>query len=407
MLWCALRLPWLEAAAGTEACAVALWALRFTPRVTLCDEAVLLEVAASVRLFGGAAALRARIAREAAEQGLAAPGWGRSALAALGRARGGAHALDALPLHALSAARAHLDTLEQLGCRSWGDLRRLPRDGLARRFGQALLDALDAAYGARAEAHAWYGAGEAFDAALELPARSDDAALLQRGAAQLLQQLGAWLRVRAGGVDGCTLHCGDDVLPVRCARPTRDIAQLQRLLDEQLARLRLRAPVEQLRLQAQPVPDWRPPSSTLWRDAAQQGAELERALERVVARLGVPSVQRAQLRADHRPEAVQRWLPALQPLAAAAPLPRLPQPTFLLDAPLRLAQRGEVPLYDGELRLLLGPQRIEAGWWDRDGEATRHVARDYWIAHSARAGVLWVFQSRGADAAWYLHGVFA
>ena len=38
--------------------ALAVWALQFTPRVAIAEEAVLLEVAASLRLFGGRAALR-------------------------------------------------------------------------------------------------------------------------------------------------------------------------------------------------------------------------------------------------------------------------------------------------------------------------------------------------------------
>ena len=77
---------------------------------------------------------------------------------------------------------------------------------------------------------------------------------------------------------------------------------------------------------------------------------------------------------------------------------------------VRLLVREHRPLYQGELQLLLGPQRVEGGWWDRD-EAnghTRHAVRDYWVARSPLAGVLWVFQTRLADEpAWYLHGVFA
>ena len=35
--------------------------------------------------------------------------------------------------------------------------------------------------------------------------------------------------------------------------------------------------------------------------------------------------------------------------------------------------------------------------------------RDYWVALSEHAGVLWVFQTRLAndEAAWFLHGTFA
>jgi protein ImuB len=55
---------------------------------------------------------------------------------------------------------------------------------------------------------------------------------------------------------------------------------------------------------------------------------------------------------------------------------------------------------------------VECGWWDRvntpAGEQTRQVARDYWVALSETAGVLWVFQERQAQSSdWYLHGVFA
>lgn len=47
---------------------------------------------------------------------------------------------------------------------------------------------------------------------------------------------------------------------------------------------------------------------------------------------------------------------------------------------------------------------------EEDGRAAaRHVQRDYWVALSAHAGVLWVFQTRLAadDTAWFLHGIFA
>ena len=93
--------------------------------------------------------------------------------------------------------------------------------------------------------------------------------------------------------------------------------------------------------------------------------------------------------------------------------PDMPQPTFILPEPLRLAMRIHRPLYQGVLQLLAGPHRVEGGWWDRttkDGEAvTRHIARDYWVALSEHAGVLWVFQTRLAEdeTAWFLHGMFA
>jgi protein ImuB len=140
-------------------------------------------------------------------------------------------------------------------------------------------------------------------------------------------------------------------------------------------------------------------------------------IERIAARLGAARVLRPLLVADHRPEAMCRWRAADRwadaPLPHhSAPISDTPQPGFLLPEPLKLVVRGHRPLYLGELRLLLGPQRIEGGWWDRDEthQRTQLVVRDYWIAFSGRAGLLWVFQTRatdGTEPAWYLHGFFA
>jgi protein ImuB len=37
------------------------------------------------------------------------------------------------------------------------------------------------------------------------------------------------------------------------------------------------------------------------------------------------------------------------------------------------------------------------------------VMRDYFIARSAQAGLLWIYRERRADAtlSWFLHGIFA
>ena len=128
---------------------------------------------------------------------------------------------------------------------------------------------------------------------------------------------------------------------------------------------------------------------------------------------GSERVLRPVVMEDHRIEWMSHWQPAPEPRPRK--LNRsvdIPQPTFVLPEPLKLATRGERPLYQGLLQLLAGPHRIEGGWWDRttvDGEErTRKFVRDYWVALSEHAGVLWVFQTRLANdpTAWFLHGIF-
>ena len=438
MRWSALCLPVTDdASPPTESArqALAIWALQFTPRVSVLDEAVLMEVEASLRLFGGWPALRARVAAEAPTLGVAQLAWAPNGLAALALARAGIEdglsgplpaRLDPLPLEVLGALRPHRLTLAHIGCRCLGDVRALPRGGLVRRFDRALLHALDQLYGQAPEVHTWVDLPERFEQRLELMARVEQAPALMVGAQRLLLALGGWLAARQAGVSAFALRWVHDALRaraadeggelvVRTATPTRDTTHLARLLAEHLARVTLQAPVGELCLRAlevQPLvtasASLLPPDGTA--DAAGEEG-LTQVLERLSVRLGAARVMRPVLLDDHRPEAQCRWQPATEALPRQGlPVASGPQPGFLLPQPLRLAMRGERPLFQGELQLLLGPQRIEGGWWDRDEAAGLHrnVVRDYWVAQSAQAGVLWVFQTRLEQApAWFLHGYFA
>jgi protein ImuB len=437
MLWAALRLP-----PGPDATppsdealrGVATWGLQFSPRVAIAEEAVLVELEASVRLFGGKRRLRDRLLAESRELGVAQLAWAPTSLAALACARAGfengvrpplAPLLDGLPLDTLSAARPHLVTLAQLGCQTLGDLRRLPRGGIGRRFDQALLTALDRAYGLKPEAHDWVSLPDTFHGRLELLSRVEDAPALLFGARRLLLQLCGWLAARHAGTTAFTLRWAHDAmrprevgeggaLTIRTARPMRDLEHLCRLLAEHLAKTRLEAAVGDLALQADEVQPLDEKSASLLPDVVNQAESLHLVLERLAARLGPERVLRPVVAEDHRPEWMQHWQPAPQPLpkkrARSSPLP---QPAFLLPEPLRLAVRDHKPLYQGVLQLLTGPHRVEGGWWHRAGEGadqhTLNVQRDYWVAFSEHAGVLWVYQERLADdqAAWYLQGTFA
>lgn len=440
--WAALRPP---ACAGTlpaiEPQALAVWALQFSPRVTTCEEAVLLEVMASARLFGGLVALRQRVESEAAALGVDSVAWAPSGAAALALARAGEEAgardgfarpiaalLDRLPLSTLSAVARHEPTLARLGCRSLGDVRKLPRGGLSRRFGKELLLALDQAYGLRPEVHEWTALPETFQARVELMFRVETAPALMFAAHRLLLQMGAWLAARHAGVTAFTLRWQHDAmrardageggeLTVRTAAATRDTGHLSRLLGEHLAKVTLAAPAGDLELLAAEIATFTEESRSLLPETIRTGEATERVLERIQARLGKERVLRPLLVDDHRLEWMQCWQSA-EAVHTAKPRKRangadLPLPTWVLDEPLRLAVRHNRPIYQGPLQLLLGPDRIEGGWWHRTqtphGPVTHHVQRDYWIAQSAHAGLLWIFQQRLAadETAWFLHGHFA
>ncbi len=429
--------------------ALAWWALQFTPWVARVQDALVLEVSGSERLFGGRAALLHRIFESNRPLAPVKYAQGATSLIAVGRLWEAAGDLakellsdvppdalppDMLPLHTLAAARAHLPTLLRLGCRTWGQLRALPRGGLARRFGTDLVAALDRAYGLQPEVYPWLTVPEVFDAPLELQARVESAPALLFGARRLLAQLQVWLRARSRGVlalellwelDACRDGAQQGQLVLRTAQPTQDMQHLQRLLGEQLARVTLPAPVLYLRLRTLQTQALAGESYSLLPEDLRSGDSLHQMLERVAARLGAEQVLCAQMQADHRPECMQRWQPWTPASTVQSAIKKGAShayytgasglndinsllPTWLLPQPQRLALHQGCPQFQGPLTLLSGPQRLEAGWLD--GVA---ALRDYFVARSATAGLVWVYRERLAqsDASqgvdWYLHGRFA
>jgi len=447
--WIALR-PTPDAAGDAPlvdaATAWAWWALQFTPLVARVEDALLLEVSASARLFGGAPALLDQLLKPNWAPALVQSAQGATSLIAFGRlqcaGRGGEAVdslpADTLPLPTLAAARPHLPTLARLGLRTWGQLRALPRGGLVRRFGAALVDALDCAYGQRPEVYPWLTLPDVFDAPLELLSSVESAPALLFGARRLLAQLRVWLRARQRGVLALELLWELDArrsnalhvdahhhggahgrLELRTAQPTQDMGHLARQLAEQLAWVTLPAPVLHLRMRSLQTEGLAGESASLLAEDMRHGDSLHQLLERLSERLGPGQVRSLQLQADHRPEHMQRWgsvadvaikSGADYVYSTGASL----YPTWLLATPLRLGVHQGCPHYQGPLHLLIGPQRLEAGWLE--GVA---ALRDYYVARSATAGLVWVYCDRlgpsgmgaaaGAqDAArWYLHGLFA
>jgi protein ImuB len=456
---------------------VASLALGFTPRVTQVDEAVLMDVTGSLRLFGGLARLM-QLLEQRIKQFFASNqavvhikrSQGATSLIAIGRLRLpacqpetlGKRVAD-LPIQTLSAARPHFDVLERIGCRTWDDLLRLPRDGVARRFGAELLEALDRARGHGPDEYSWLVLPGQFEEKIELDALVTHAPLLMAGVERLLVHLQAWLLGLQSGLSALKLvwHFDKrrDVAPtgeleIRTAQPAQDLRHVARLVSEHLAQQKLPAPVHSISLQslvAELLIDSAAATGSLLMEARKQGDSAIELIERLSARLGDGRIQAWQAQADHRPEQMQRWVDARSAIKSiaggACPMGTKPAkclkngladvlsagrtevlyPTWLLPKPIRLQSVGNSPVYQGKLVRLAGPQRLEASGWvmarttPKLGQAIEKVRppaiRDYFIYRSQQAGLLWVYSERLATAihqtqapvgrAWYLHGFFA
>ncbi|OYU00111.1 MAG: hypothetical protein CFE40_02000 [Burkholderiales bacterium PBB1] len=444
-------------------------ALAFTPAVCWADlakpapvlAAVLLQVQASLRYFGGLAALLQRL-RTALEpltctvQFASAPTAKGAAVLACCACDGSdeLHAadrvqleglLDAAPLWLIDAGRAQWDALDRMGLSTFGALRRLPRPALRHRFGPALLDEIDTVLGVRCEPPpAWITLPETFEARLELLTRADTTAMLLHGAQWLIESLLAWARAQQARVRRCTLYLHherhrrqeSDVpvateLSIALAEASCDATHLSLLLRERLAHLSLPAPTLELRLHCADVVRGSPSSAELFASARGEREGLVRLIERLQARLGEGQVQQLRPVADHRPERdaalhavsvdavgataghTRRRSSLARPAApehecSVVRAVTAPRPIWLLDEPLRLPERQSRPWLDGQpLQLLCGPERIEVGWWDAP-----LAGRDYFIAQTPDGALVWLYRARlplsVAESAqgWFLHGRF-
>lgn len=429
---------------------IACWALQFTPSVSLVDPGVsattspalarprgdrpyglMMEIEPSLRLFGGIDTLLARLREGLRQLGVEASiGQASTATAAwlLARHRDGARLGDgqrlvqgiaALPAGLLDEALTHRETLQSIGLRTIGDLMRLPRAGVARRFGKRLLDEIDRAQGHQADPRPWFEAPRSFHARLELLARVEDAQALLCVARRLLWQLTGWLDALHRGTREVLLLAEHDdhpatMMSIQLAETTRDPERLSALLRERLASTRLPAPTETLHLRCEQTVPLTPDSEELFPSVRAARDSIGALIDRLRTRLGREQVQSLLLAEDHRPEAAYR-IEALAALPDSAPTPSgntptmprrtLPRPLWLLSRPVALSERNHRPYWQGPLALLAGPERIETGWWDG-----RLVQRDYFIAEDEAHALYWVFRERLPDTesgqGWFVQGRF-
>ncbi|WP_345796585.1 DNA polymerase Y family protein [Castellaniella sp. MT123] len=332
--------------------AIASALLRFTPTLAIAPESVILmDVTASLRLFGGIRALRVQVRRvlaafDRADVAVAASGPAAWVLARSGQggsaltARSLRHALARVPLAVSPPARPFADWFRELGCVTLADLGRLPRIGLKKRCGPALLDWLDQLNDGCAH-YRWLELPPTFDAGLELPDHIEHAPALQWAVRRLILQLCGWLTARQQDAAAFTLWLGHDRdrvppwlpdpstrnqahshsthaepdpatgtrLDILLGEPGRDPDSLTRLAKERLHRLTLPASVISVRLQVSQLRAAQVPSLDLFPEPGGTPQDHAHLLALLAARLGADHVLVAAPQADHRPEWAARWIP--------------------------------------------------------------------------------------------------
>lgn len=410
---------------------VALGLLQYTPNIAFFEEdAIVLEVSASLSLFHGPRKLWQRIQSTlenmqlTAQAGMAPTATGAWLLARQAHTRQRrvlkhntlARRLNPLPVSLLTAARPYLHWLHGIGCLSLAQLRHLPRAGLQQRSSPLLIQALDAAYGDTEQHFVWFAAPEHFLQRYELTHRLEHTGPILAVCKRLIEQLCGWLQARQ--LAACTLTLLLHHEKGRHAQPPTSVSlrlsegawladDFLAVLGEQLQNQLLTAGVIAIELAVTQTMS-RPASSTsLFPEPAHWLRQEHRLLDLLQARLGPDRILQAQPLADYRPEQANQWGAATATRQAPAPpcFNATSRPFWLLPQALLLETRQDKLLYKGSpLQLIQGPERLETGWWNDTG----HEKRDYFIAQDKNGARYWVYRQRESlDSGWFLHGLFA
>jgi protein ImuB len=429
-------------------------ALRFTPNIGLQNSGLVAEVSASLKLFGGLKKLCQLLIKAVTAQGLqlsagvaptAKGAWLLAQSAPFGTVINGTSKekgnetsakfrllLDSLPVALLESAQPHLEVIRGIGCKTLADLRRLPRGGIARRFGPDLPAEMDRAYGDSTDPQKWFKAPEHFQQKMRLMAQVESVELLLIPTQQMIHQMCGWLTSRHAAVCAFSLVLHHEYslrqphqstpIYIQLSEQSSDPNHLMLLLRERLERTKLAAPVCELTLTADEIAAGMDANLELFPNAQSEATSLNRFIEKLSARLGPQAVMGMKVIPDHRPERNQRFeTPGATPVSGGKGAqcrktffdesPALTRPAWLMETPLELKLQRQQPVYGSPLKLISGPERIEAGWWD-----DASVARDYFVAENDLGQLLWIYcecrdhgehnAAAAKNQSWYLQGLF-
>ena len=362
--------------------------------------------------------------------------------------------LAPLPVERLRIGEETASVLRKLGLFTIGQVQRLPRAGLARRFPD-LLPQLDKALGLAAEPIEFLRPPSPWVERLRFAEPISAPEDLERSTLKLLNMLCARLQAeRQGGqrFEVGFFRCDGSVQTeaVSTAHPVRDAARVFRLFREKFGLIDPGFGIEVAALTATHVEPLEAQQTNIMRKSAACAEELAVLIDALQNKLGEGRVYRLAACESYIPErAVKRaaplesssWPGSTRPSKAKNKGLRNRSPDGRLEGghdnslslhmaerPVRLFQRPhpidvtaaipDAPPMLFRWRKVVhrivradGPERISPEWWRGNGKTADDRVRDYYRVESAHGMRFWVFREGiyGGERPprWYLHGVFA
>jgi protein ImuB len=336
-------------------------------------------------------------------------------------------ALAPLPVEALRLDPVTAQGLRRVGLKRIGDLYAIPRDALARRFGEAVARRLDQALDNLPEPLSPLGEAATRRVRLSFAEPIADPADLMLAMERLTADLVPRLAREGMGARRLDLafHRVDgrvELIRLGTARPSRDPHHLAALFKERLDTVDPGLGVEDMILAAFAVEPLPPEQiGLLGHPAGSEASGIAPLLDRLGNKLGIAALSRLEPRESHIPERASVGVPAAGPHPGPPPWPRGREEPAQLGGggkpqrPIRLFEPPELRFTWRRRRHRVtqadGPERIAEEWWRPEGSGAADAIRDYYRVEDEEGRRFWLFRAGlyGGDhqPRWFLHGVFS
>jgi protein ImuB len=433
---------------------------------------VRIEITGSAHLWGGERALAADLAARLDRRGVASriviadtlgAAWAMARFAeasdsvvilAPGELRA---SLAPLPVEALRLDTITAQGLRRVGLKRVGDLYAMPRDALARRFGETVARLLDRALDEMPEPLSPLGEVPSRRVRLSFAEPITEPADLRLATERLTADLVPRLAREGTGARRLDLafHRVDgrvERISLGTARPSRDPRHLTALFKERLDTVDPGLGIEDMILAAYAVEPLPAEQIGLPGHAARnETSGIAPLLDRLGNRLGLAAISRLEPRESYIPERASVRVPPhlTLPIAdAMGPLPlppkgrrgpktpsppseaervgvrwgiKSPRPIRLFDPPEPVEAFWLLP-DDPPFRFMWrrrrhrvtradGPERIADEWWRSEGSGAVDAIRDYYRVEDEEGRRFWLFRAGlhggGRKPRWFIHGVFS
>lgn len=386
-----------------------------TPNTHISDSfGLLLDVSASMTLFGGAHSLLDEAIASVDKQRIhahivVAP----SARGACWLAR--AHRqlvvtdrfdewLDDLPIFCTDLPVELIHELRELNLHNLAAVRCLSADQLGRRFGADLSLKLAQAYGDTPQTLPFWKPHTHFKESVEFLDLAREQSHWIPGITVLLLQLQNFLRQRAIATTAIQFeffhgHQQQTGLLLNAAHGTHSAEHWQRLFDAKIERIAIPHEISSIELRCEHVEPMKFIDLDFFDQSHDKSIQWQSLLALIKSRIGNQSI----LESPHRNHnALPESAIALSgDFSTTRNIEQL-RPVWLVEPPRRLHGETLRKLF-ASLRIQQ-PERIQENWMMNVND--RPAERDYYIATAPDHCIWWIFRERAAGF-WFLHGIFA